>query len=99
MELDDAAARADLCGLFCCPHTGVALAAMEKLIDRGEIRKGDRVVVISTAHGLKFVDFKIRYHRDEIEDVAAGYANSPIELPARYDAVRDRMLREIERRL
>ena len=35
----------------------------------------------------------------QIEDVAAGYANSPIELPARYDAVHDRMLREIERRL
>ena len=72
---------------------------MQKLVTRGEIRKSDRVVVISTAHGLKFVDFKIRYHRDEIEDVAAGYANSPIELPARYDAVHDRMLREIERRL
>ncbi len=98
-ELAAACARADRTGLFNCPHTGVALAAMEKLIDRGEIRKSDRVVVISTAHGLKFVDFKIRYHRDEIEDVAAGYANSPIELPARYDAVRDRMLREIERRL
>jgi len=98
-ELAAACARADRTGLFNCPHTGVALAAMEKLIDRGEIRKSDRVVVISTAHGLKFVDFKIRYHREEIEDVDARYANSPIELPARYDTVRDRMLREIERRL
>ena len=30
-ELADAAARADRAGLFTCPHTGVALAALEKL--------------------------------------------------------------------
>ena len=33
-ELADAAARADLTGMFNCPHTGVALAALEKLIAR-----------------------------------------------------------------
>ena len=34
-ELADAAARADRTGLFNCPHTGVALAALEKLVARG----------------------------------------------------------------
>ena len=33
-----AAARADLAGLFTGPHTGVALAALEKLVARGEIQ-------------------------------------------------------------
>ena len=33
-ELADAAARADRTGLFNCPHTGVALAALEKLVAR-----------------------------------------------------------------
>ena len=61
-ELADAAARADMTGLFNCPHTGVALAALEKLVARGEIKRSDRVVVISTATGLKFTDFKIAYH-------------------------------------
>ena len=37
LELQDAAARADLTGLFNCPHTGVALAVLEKLIARGEV--------------------------------------------------------------
>ncbi|MDP6242332.1 MAG: threonine synthase, partial [Myxococcota bacterium] len=97
-ELVAACARADRTGLFNCPHTGVALAATEKLIGRGEIGKSDRVVVISTAHGLKFVDFKVQYHQMQIEGVEAVCANPPIELPARYDAVRDQMLREIERR-
>ena len=36
-ELADAAAAADRTGLFNCPHTGVALAALEKLVARGEI--------------------------------------------------------------
>jgi len=97
-DLVEASARADRTGLFNCPHTGVALAAMQKLVARGEIRPGDRVVVISTAHGLKFVDYKVRYHRMELEGIIPERANPPIELAADYDAVRDRMLQEIERR-
>jgi threonine synthase len=97
-ELADACARADRTGLFNCPHTGVALAAMEKLLRRGEIRKSDRVVVISTAHGLKFVDFKVRYHEMRLEGIESQLANPPIELAARYETVRDEMLRQIEQR-
>jgi threonine synthase len=45
-ELADAAARADRAGLFACPHTGVALAALEKLAARGDVTRDHRVVVI-----------------------------------------------------
>ena len=61
-ELADAGARADRAGLFTCPHTAVALAALEKLAARGVVGAGDQVVVVSTAHGLKFADFKTGYH-------------------------------------
>ena len=87
-ELADAAAHADLTGLFNCPHTGVALAALEKLVARGEIKKSDRVIVISTANGLKFTDFKIAYHSERPGGVARRHANRPMELPNDYDAVR-----------
>jgi threonine synthase len=97
-EIAEACARADRTGLFNCPHTGVALAAMEKLVTRGEIRSDEKVVVISTAHGLKFVDFKVRYHELALEGIDARRANPPIELPARYPEVRDEMLRQIDRR-
>ena len=97
-EIAEACARADRTGLFNCPHTGVALAATQKLVERGEIRKRDRVVAISTAHGLKFVDFKVRYHQMELEGVVSQLPNPPIELPASYERVRDEMRREIERR-
>ncbi len=97
-EIAEEAARADRTGLFNCPHTGVALAAARKLVERGTIRPSDRVVVISTAHGLKFVDFKVRYHEMRLEEIESQVPNPPIELPADYGAVRDRMLREIERR-
>ena len=39
-EIADACAGADRTGLFNCPHTGVALAAMEKLVKSGMIAKG-----------------------------------------------------------
>jgi threonine synthase len=87
-ELAEAAARADRTGMFNCPHTAVALAALEKLVDRGEIRGTDRVVVISTANGLKFSDFKTAYHTNHLEGVAPQLANPPVELPNDYDAVR-----------
>lgn len=74
-ELADAAALADRDGLFSCPQTGVALAATLKLAQRGMIKPHERVVVISTANGLKFVDFKIGYHQSALKEVASRYAN------------------------
>jgi threonine synthase len=98
VEIAESCARADRTGLFNCPHTGVALAATEKLVARGVIRKSDRVVAISTAHGLKFVDFKVKYHEMQLDEIVSQYPNPPIELPATYQAVRDRMRSEIDRR-
>ena len=86
-ELANAAARADRTGLYCCPHTGVALGALIRLLDQGIIKKNERVVVISTAHGLKFSEFKVQYHQQQLQEVISRYANPPLELPASYDAV------------
>ena len=88
-ELVDATARADLTGMYSCPHTGVALAALFKLVKRGEIRALDRVVVISTAHGLKFTDFKVDYHNGDLQGISALRRNPPVELPADLGAVRE----------
>jgi threonine synthase len=87
-ELADASARADRTGMFNCPHTGVALAALIKLAERGQIDPGERVVVISTANGLKFTDFKVGYHAASLPNVQPRYRNEPVELPNDYDAVR-----------
>lgn len=87
-ELADAAARADRTGMFNCPHTGVALAVLEKLIARGEVTRDQKVVVVSTANGLKFSDFKLQYHTRQLEGIDARLANTPVELPNDYDAVR-----------
>jgi threonine synthase len=91
-ELAEAAAAADRTGTFTCPHTGVALAALVKLVQRGEIKKSDRVVVISTASGLKFTDFKIRYHEGRIEGVKSQHPNQPVSLPNDYNAVKRTVL-------
>jgi len=87
-ELSQAAARADRTGMFTDPHTGVALAVLEKLVDRGEISRNERVVVVSTASGLKFPDFKVGYHEGTLEGIADTYANHPVVLPAEYEAVK-----------
>jgi threonine synthase len=96
-ELANAAARADRTGMYCCPHTGVTLAVLFKLVERGEIKSSDRVVIISTAHGLKFTDFKVGYHDRTLEDVVSRHANPPLELPADYPAVSKAIDLAIER--
>ena len=94
-ELADAAARADRTGMYTCPHTGVALAALIKLVARGVIQSHERVVVISTAHGLKFTQFKMGYHEDTLPEVEAVAANPPVYLPPDARVVREVIARRI----
>ena len=79
-ELADEAARADRTGMFNCPHTGVALAVLRKLVERKVIRSNERVVVISTAHGLKFAEQKTAYHLGQIPGLPSTHANRPLEI-------------------
>ena len=97
-EIMEECARADRTGLFNCPHTGVALVALRKLQERGLVKSSDQVVVVSTAHGLKFVDSKLAYHKMELDGIVSSHPNPPIELDANYETVRDQMLREIDGR-
>jgi threonine synthase len=93
-ELAEAAARADLTGMFTDPHTGVALAVLDKLVARGEIQPGQRTVVISTANGLKFTDFKAGYHSGALDEfgVTPRHPVRPVELPADFEAVKKAVL-------
>jgi len=90
-ELSDAAHRADKIGLYCCPHTGVALGALFKLHEKASISKEESVVIISTAHGLKFSEFKAGYHEQKLEGISPKYANAIQYLPANVGAVIDRI--------
>jgi threonine synthase len=75
----------------------VALAALEKLVAGGKIKRGDKVVVVSTANGLKFTDFKVGYHEKSLTGVAASkYVNQPVLLPNEYGAVRDAVRRTLD---
>jgi len=92
-ELCAAARRADESGLYVCPHTAVALVGVEKQRRAGVIAAGARVVVVATAHGLKFTEFKVASAADSVPSVHLGGARAPIEVPDRFEAVRDAALR------
>jgi threonine synthase len=94
-ELSNAAALVDRTGTFNCPHTGVAIAVFLKLLERKVFNPKDRVVIISTAHGLKFTEFKIGYHQGTLEGVLSRYANVPIELPPDLGAVKEAIFENI----
>ena len=94
-ELAETAALADKTGMFSCPHTGVALAAFVKLVEKQKISKNDKVVVISTAHGLKFSEFKVGYHEKTLQGIKSKYANEPITVKDDADKVRDIIEKEL----
>ena len=77
--------------------TGVALAALIKLIKAGKIDRSEHVVVISTAHGLKFTDFKVQYHEEKL-GFPSNYANKPIELPPTVSAVKKALEQALQKR-
>lgn len=85
----DASARADRTGMFNCPHTGVALAALTKLREKQVIGADERCVVVSTAHGLKFTASKVAYHAKEIEGFSHQWANPPVPVKENLGSVMD----------
>jgi threonine synthase len=88
-ELSDAAARGDLYGLYNDPHTGVALAALFKLLTKGIIEKKQKVVIISTANGLKFTEFKVHFHEGQIPNVNEKWRNSIHKSEAKLEKTMD----------
>ena len=88
-ELVNACAEVDRFGFFNDPQTGVALAATTKLVQSQVIPPSSRVVVISTAHGLKFAEFKTKFHEGRLPEVNRSLQNLPIQVPAETAAVRD----------
>lgn len=91
-DIVNAAARVDRYGIAACPHTGVALAALEQAVARGVIARTDEVVVVSTANALKFAEVQTQYHTAQLPTVAPHtelpWRNQPQVLPNTYDAVR-----------
>jgi threonine synthase len=75
----------------------VALAVLEKLVKRGVIKSHERTVVVSTAHGLKFTDFKVGYHESRLPGVESHLANPPQYLPANAGVVKKSIAEMLER--
>jgi threonine synthase len=43
-------------GIFCAPEGAACLPALRRLIDRGEVGDGERVVVFNTGAGIKYLE-------------------------------------------
>ena len=68
-----------------------------KLVERKVIRSHERVVVISTANGLKFADQKAAYHMGSLDGVKPTYRNMPVDLPPDPSQVARAITRHVER--
>ncbi len=81
-ELMAAAALANRHGLAICPNSAVALAGVKKLRAEGTIGKDQLVVVIATAHAIKFSSPVVAFHSS-----GAPGANPPRKVEGTLAAV------------
>lgn len=58
-------------GHFVCPQTGTALAGLKDAFYRGLINPGERVVVVSTAAGIKFPDVAAKFGKTSAIDASS----------------------------
>lgn len=58
-----------------CPQGAVAVSAVLKARENNAIKKSDKVVAISTASGLKFIDSAMQHH---FQGALQDYANPPL---------------------
>lgn len=88
-ELSDAAAEGDRYGLYNDPHTGVALAALLKLKQKSIVKDKETVVIVSTANGLKFTEFKVKFHSGEIPETREEFRGKILNTIADTGKVRE----------
>ncbi len=87
-ELVEAGRDADRAGFYVCPQTAVALAGLRKAVRAHAVVAGERVVVLSTAHGLKFSELKVAAEEGELPGAEGPAGNRPLELDADLGTVR-----------
>ena len=91
-EITRAWTAGDRHGLQTDPHTGVALAALRKQVEAGRILPSQQVIVVSTAHGLKFGTLKRAFHLSPGSDTQTALRNPPLRVPAHLPAIEDVLL-------
>ncbi len=88
-EILDAKAQIDASGIGCEPASACALAGTRKLAEGGVIRPDEKVVGILTGHVLKDPSIIVDYHAEQLDGIAARYANHLHRIEPSLNAVRE----------
>ncbi len=65
-DLNEAVLIAGSDGHFVCPQTGTAIAGLRQAVERGIVERGQRVVLVSTATGLKFAHVPVQFGKNKV---------------------------------
>ncbi len=86
-QIMDAKALVDATGVYVCPNSATAVAAFLRARAAGRIARDDRVAIVATAHGCKFSQATIDYHRGSLAGVEPRRANRIVEVEANVPAI------------
>ncbi|MBW1809595.1 MAG: threonine synthase [Deltaproteobacteria bacterium] len=86
-EIMDAKAQVDAAGIGAEPASCATVAGAKKLVERGVIKKDEKVCGILTGHLLKDPDAVVGYHKGTLDNIESNFQNAPISVPAELEAV------------
>ncbi len=87
LEIMDAKAMIDRCGIGCEPASAATLAGIRKNVRLGLIEPSAHVVGVLTGHLLKDTESVINYHLGEQWSGNPELVNRPVSIPADMDAL------------
>lgn len=90
-EILEAKAVVDAAGIGAEPASCATVAGLRRLLERGVIGRGERVVGILTGHLLKDPGVVVDYHLGQLEGIEGRATNPPVSAPARLEAVLEAM--------
>jgi threonine synthase len=92
-EIMDAKAIVDSCGIGCEPASAASVAGARKLVEKGVIKRDEKVVCITTGNILKDPDATINYHLSKIAGMTPKYSNKPTVIDATLEAVKKAIIK------
>jgi len=88
VEIMDAKAQIDRCGIGCEPASAATLAGVRKLVIDGAIQADAKVVGVLTGHLLKDTEAVVRYHLRDDDADQRPHANKPVTIRADLEALK-----------
>lgn len=92
-EILDAKVEIDRSGIGCEPASAASVAGVKKLVEKGIIKKNEKIVAVLTGNMLKDPDIIINYNQSKVAGLKTKSPNLPIKIKGTIEEI-EKILRQ-----